>query len=722
MATSEAVRSSRHGPATPAGADHGGSRSPRAGLALIGGLAGIVGLVVMGAGASASGAFTALVGFDDGGALARIGLPVARVVVDVAAALTIGLLLLAGTMIPERTRTTRRETACRLATVTAAVWTLGGVALLLLTVSNVSGIHVTDPGFGAQVADVVWSFDFFRVLLISALFALAVTVGAAVVRTTVAITWMAVLALVGVVVLALIGHAAGAAAHDTAVNSLAVHLAGALTWMGGLGALVILRPILGDALPVTARRFSVLAGWAYGAVAISGVLNGWLRLGSLSGLATTYGLLLVGKLVLLAALGAAGWRMRSALLDRLDADPASGKAFAGLATVEVGLLAAAVGLGIAMSRSAPPVPQKSSADIVTALTGYPDPGGPPTALDWFTMVRVDWLWLTVVCLAVGLYAAAVIRLRRRGDAWPPHRTILWVVGWAFFLWTTNGAPGIYGRLTFSAHMLMHMMLTMGVPVFLALGAPLTLASRALPARRDKTLGPREILLQTAHSRWLTFWANPIVAGINFVGSLYVFYFSHLFDLALRTHTGHVVMVVHFMLAGYIFTWALVGVDPGPRRWAPSLRLVLLFATMSFHAFFGIAIISARELLAGDFFTTLALPWVGDLLADQEKGGGITWGVGEFPMLALALIVAFVWMRADEHEAKRKDRQADRDDGAELAAYNASLAARGEMIRRAEADELRHAAAVQEALLHPRQHRPRPGPGGAGPGERPGAQG
>ena len=93
-------------------------------------------------------------------------------------------------------------------------------------------------------------------------------------------------------------------------------------------------------------------------------------------------------------------------------------------------------------------------------------------------------------------------------------------------------------------------------------------------------------------------------------SLVVFYWTGLFQLALQTHTGHLLMTAHFVLAGYLFAWVLVGVDPGPKRWSPALRLVVLFATIAFHAFFGVAMISGTTLLGGDFFPTIAIPWVG----------------------------------------------------------------------------------------------------------------
>jgi cytochrome c oxidase assembly factor CtaG len=105
-----------------------------------------------------------------------------------------------------------------------------------------------------------------------------------------------------------------------------------------------------------------------------------------------------------------------------------------------------------------------------------------------------------------------------------------------------------------------------------------------------------------------------------------------------------------------------------------LRLVILFATISFHAFFGVALTTGTTLLAPTFFQGLHLPWTVDLLADQRTGGAIAWGIGELPTLILALLVTLAWVRSDSAESKRADRQADRDDDAELKAYNAHLSA------------------------------------------------
>ena len=290
-------------------------------------------------------------------------------------------------------------------------------------------------------------------------------------------------------------------------------------------------------------------------------------------------------------------------------------------------MGAAFALGTALSRSAPPGRHSpASLDPANALTGQPAPAGPLSGADWLTVWRIDWLWLAVSVLAVALYFVGIRRLRARGDSWPVSRTVCWVLGWAILVWATSGAPGVYGRVLFSGHMIMHMTVSMAAPILMVLAAPVTLALRTLTPRKDRTLGPRELLLALVHSRFLTVIGNPVIAAAIFFGSLVLFYVSPLFELALRTHTGHVLMVIHFLLTGYLFAWVLVGVDPGPRKWPPSLQLVILFVTVSFHAFFGVALTTGGTLLAPAFYQGLHLPWPVDLLADQQVGGAIAWGV------------------------------------------------------------------------------------------------
>ena len=615
-------------------------------------------------------------GLPDVGAFVRWGIPILRAIHDVAAASTVGLLVVAATIIPEARGTSRRITATRYACACGVGWVLAGLVGLVFSFASISGTRITDPTFGAQLQTFALQLEVLRVAAISSALAFVVTTGAAVVQRRSGMVALAALGVLAIIPLSLAGHSADAASHGTAVTSLAVHLVSAVVWFGGLLALVMLRPVLGKDLAVSVRRYSTLAGWCFVAVAGSGAANAWIRVGSFENLASAYGGLLLLKVVALVALGVAGWQQRSRVVAQITSNPLAGRLFGRLAFVELVVMSGAVALGTALSRSAPPVPDTPvvSSDAAYSLTGFPAPAGPLSGSGWFTVWRIDWLWFGVSVIAVGLYLVAVLRLRSRGDSWPALRTAGWVLGWAIFVWATSGAPGVYGQVLFSVHMLMHMTVSMSAPILLVLAAPVTLALRTLTPRPDDTLGPRELLLGLVHSRYLAVLGNPIVAAGVFFGSLVVFYFSPLFELSLRTHTGHVLMTAHFLLVGYLFAWVLVGVDPGPKRWPPSLRLVILFVTISFHAFFGVALTTGSTLLAATFYQGLDLPWAVDLLADQRSGGAVAWGVGELPTLILALLVTLAWVRSDGAESKRLDRQADRDDDVELKAYNAHLAA------------------------------------------------
>ncbi len=158
-------------------------------------------------------------------------------------------------------------------------------------------------------------------------------------------------------------------------------------------------------------------------------------------------------------------------------------------------------------------------------------------------------------------------------------------------WLTNGSLNVYERYLFSAHMLHHMLLAMMVPLLLVPGAPVTLAARAIRKRTDGSRGGREWILLAVHSRFGRFVGHPIVAALLFAMSLLIFYYSPLFRWSTVDHIGHEWMMAHFLLTGYLFVQALVGVDPVPVRLPYPLRLLLLLGTMAFHAFFGLALLS-----------------------------------------------------------------------------------------------------------------------------------
>lgn len=608
----------------------------------------------------------------DTGAAVRYGLPAARALHDLAAAVTVGLLVTAAWFVAPEARTRAdRLSGARRATAKAAVragvvWLASGIAVVVLTAADVSGLPLGTPGLGAITLSFVTQVELGRSLLVSALL-VALVVNLVVLATRVTtLAWAAVLSLVALLPLSLAGHAAGGSDHGNSVDTLALHLLGVCLWVGGLAALLLMGRRLGPQLPVVAQRYSTLAGWCFVVVAASGLVNAALRLGSFDQLGSTYGILVVGKAVGLGLLGLAGAAHRRATLRRL-AD--GSRWFVRLAAVELLVMGATIGLAVALSRSQPP--EEVSAEPVTALLGYPMP--PPVSFrSYLTEFHPEVLWLTVAAVLLGLYAAGVVRLRRRGDRWPVLRMVFWAAGCLALAFITSGGPGVYGRVHFSTHMIQHMSLMVLVPLLLVFGAPITLAMRALRVRTDGSFGPRELLLRLVHARVLKVLGHPLTAAVLFTGSLTVFYYSGLFELAMFTHTGHVLMTAHFLLTGYLFIWSLVGIDPGPTRPPYPFRLVLLLLTLAFHAFFGISLMSSGTVLALDWWHALGQTDDAALLADQQTGGGIAWGTGDIPSLLLGLALLVSWVRSDAQETKRRDRQADRDDDAELRAYNERL--------------------------------------------------
>jgi putative copper resistance protein D len=216
------------------------------------------------------------------------------------------------------------------------------------------------------------------------------------------------------------------------------------------------------------------------------------------------------------------------------------------------------------------------------------------------------------------------------------------------------------------------------PIGIVLGAPITLALRTLPIGRSKNeLGIRGAFINLLHSRLGKFYANPIVALAIFDGSLFALYFTPLFGDLMLSHSGHLFMNVHFILAGYLFFQSIIGIDPMPIKIPYIVKIVVLFAAMSIHAFFSVALMSSSALLDNGYFAALERPWATDLLADQNLGGAIGWAMGEVPIL-LALLATFIqWTKADKKETGRIDRASERaaamgeDD--DLAKYNKYLA-------------------------------------------------
>jgi putative copper resistance protein D len=466
-------------------------------------------------------------------------------------------------------------------------------------------------------------------------------------------------------------HAASSGSHSLVIGSLIIHVIALSLWVGGVIALAFLSP---QDRAVAVPRFSQIALWSAIAVVISGTVNAWSRLNFAGAFDSTYGLIVLGKVVATVILLWIGYLHRKTLSNKESINWAG---FARLISVEALIMVVTVIMGTWLSTtSSPDRPGTQEFNSALSIVGIATPP-PPTLSRILFSYEPNALMIGILTLMVALYVKGVIVLTKRGDKWPVGRTIAFALGITATDFATSGGLGLYAQFSFSYHMMAHMVLGMIAPIGLVLGAPMTLALRTLPqGRTSDERGVRGSLLAALHSKIGVIYTNPIVALAIFDGSLFALYFTDLFAVLMQSHIGHLFMSLHFLAAGFLFFFIIIGVDPNPRRVHHLVQIVILFAAMSIHAFFSVALMSTTTLIDKGFYASLQTPWLGDALADQKLGGSIGWAMGEIPIL-IALVATFInWMRDDSREAKRIDRntarQAAMGQPDDLANYNQYL--------------------------------------------------
>jgi cytochrome c oxidase assembly factor CtaG/putative copper export protein len=643
---------------------------------LLTGVAVLAGCTAAGIAALSVAAALTATGLPDPGPVTTLGLPFVRAAGEIAAVVAVGEFLLAAFLVPPQpggVLDVDGYRAVRTGTVAAGAWAVCAALLVPLTISDVSGQPITAHLNPATLWSVASLINVATAWRWTALLAGVVMLGSLPVLRWSSTPLLVVGSLVTLIPLGLTGHSSAGGSHDLATNSLLIHLVAASLWAGGLLALLAHVIRGGQHADLAARRFSTIALWCFAAMALSGIINALVRVLPSDLLSTDYGRLVLAKFVALCLLGVAGWRQRRSGVAALQADPSSRGPLLRLTLIEALIFGLTFGIAVGLGRTPPPPLPIGVPSIADVKIGY-DFAGPPTParvlFDW----RFDLIFGTAAILLAALYLAGVRRLRRRGDEWPPGRTVAWLLGCLVLLFVTSSGLGRYMPAMFSMHMADHMLLSMLVPILLALGGPVSLALRALPtAGRNDPPGMREWLLAALHSRLSRFLTHPVVAMVLFIAGFYGLYLGGLFDAAVGSHMGHVAMNVHFLLTGYLFYWVVIGVDPTPRPIPPLAKLAVVFASLPLHAFFGIVLMSTQKVLGESFYRSLHLSWHTDLLGDQRLGGGIAWAAGEIPLIVVMLALLVQWSRSDRRTATRLDRAAQRDDDAELAAYNAMLA-------------------------------------------------
>jgi putative copper resistance protein D len=563
--------------------------------------------------------------------------------------------------------------------IAALIWAITTGALIVATLANILGTDLSGALDPTSMRSFISQITLGKYMFAQLCLALLVAAIAIRIRGVAGANALLLLSLAAIIAPVFESHSASSGSHALAIGSLVVHVVAISLWVGGLVAITFLRA---QDRAIALPRFSALALWAAIAVSASGTANAWSRLNFQSAWSSDYARMVLLKILLTVALIFFGYLNRRQLKGSLKLD---GKQLGRLLSVEVLIMAVTTFVGSKLSTMQPPLRAESSVlDPGLAVAGIATPP-PPNLWRLISLYDPDALMIGVLITAVALYIRGVIILTRRGDKWPVGRTVAFALGISAIDYATSGGLGVYAKFSFEYHMIAHMLLGMVAPIGIVLGAPITLALRTLPqGRTSQERGVRGTLIALLHSKPAAVFTNPVSALALFDGSLFVLYMTPLFGNLMQSHLGHLVMSVHFLLAGILFFHIIIGIDPNPRKVPHIVRIVILFAAMSIHAFFAVALISTSTLLDQGYFASLQTPWNLDLLADQHAGGSVAWAMGEIPIL-LALVATFIqWMRDDSRETKRIDRNEARlaamGEPDELAQYNAYLSTLAEQDR------------------------------------------
>lgn len=556
-------------------------------------------------------------------------------------------------------------------TTSAVIWLIGAIGTVVFTLQQILGGSIGSALDPTVIRSFVTQISLGRFLGFQAFVALLVLIFSLRVQKILNLTLLFLISILGIIAPVFESHSASGGSHSLVTGSLIIHVIALSLWVGGIFAIGFLP---NSERPIAVPRFSQLALWAAIAVVISGSINAWARLNFVSAWNTVYALVVIGKIVATISLVFIGYLHRKNLSKKTEINWVG---FAKLLSIETAIMVVTIAMGAWMSsNSSPDRPGNQEFNAALSLVGIQTPAKPT----WSRILlgyEPDALMIGILILMVALYVRGVVILSRRGDKWPVGRTVAFALGVSAIDFATSGGLGLYANFSFSFHMIAHMVLGMIAPIGLVLGAPMTLALRTLPQGRTPTeRGIRGTLLAALHSKVGVLATNPVVALLIFDGSLFALYFTDLFGNLMQSHVGHLFMNLHFLAAGFLFFFVVIGVDPNPRRIPHLVQIVILFAAMSIHAFFSVALMSTSTLIDKGYFASLQTPWLSDLLADQKLGGSVGWAMGEIPIL-IALVATFInWMRNDSREAKRIDRntarQAAMGQPDDLANYNQYL--------------------------------------------------
>ncbi|HEY2549643.1 MAG TPA: cytochrome c oxidase assembly protein [Streptosporangiaceae bacterium] len=290
--------------------------------------------------------------------------------------------------------------------------------------------------------------------------------------------------------------------------------------------------------------------------------------------------------------------------------------------------------------------------------------GPPelTPVRALTQWSLDPRALVIIVAAGLLYLAGARRARRLGADWPASRTMLFCgLGLGFAVIATQSAVGTYFSVLFYVRAVQTILLLLVVPLFLALGRPLSLAIAAFPAAGSRL----EAGVASRAARILTF---PAITTLALVITPFLIYFSPWYEAGFHSTTVRELTYLALLAPGLVFFWTLLRVDPVPKKYPYLVSLWITAGEVVGDAVLGLAVIADQTLIAGGYYHALARPWGPSLATDQILGGGVLWIFGDIVGLPFLAAQFIQMIKEDAADAEAVDAELDaRDADREAAA-------------------------------------------------------
>jgi putative membrane protein len=224
-----------------------------------------------------------------------------------------------------------------------------------------------------------------------------------------------------------------------------------------------------------------------------------------------------------------------------------------------------------------------------------------------------------------LYVSAVIKNNKHRNQWPLYRTLYWALGVLCSAVSMIGPLAEMAHVSFIAHMTSHLLLGMVAPLFIVLASPVTLLLRSLPVAKAR------LLTTLLKKKIMHIFLDPLVVAILNIGGLWLLYTTDLYMLMHQYIWLFIFIHLHLFLAGYLFTTAILSIEPViPKNhfWYRALVLVIALA--------------AHGILSKYIY---GHPPEGVPIKQAESGGVLMYYGGDLVDIILIFLLCLQWYNA-----------------------------------------------------------------------------